>query len=259
MATVNVTDETSSESGVRTFRGRTVEEILPQVRAELGADAIVLSRREGLSGGVAGFFQRSYAEVDARAAMPEDRPRPVPRPETLVRNDRATEEGLASPAIQALVEQAGPFAAALTRAEGAVADRTQDVLIAAARGAAPGAGLYGPQPNYAEPAADEAPARYLVSPASPSPAAPGFGDVTPASPSPAAPGFGDVTTGFGDGTCAARHSAIWPTIRRATSSTRPRPVCAARPVRSMTAVESTRDPLSPAGLTVMVIRALALP
>jgi flagellar biosynthesis GTPase FlhF len=215
MATVNVTDETSSESGVRTFRGRTVEEILPQVRAELGADAIVLSRREGLSGGVAGFFQRSYAEVDARAATPEDRPRLVPRPETVVRNDRATEEGLASPAIQALVEQASPFAAALTRAEGAVAHRAQDVLLAAARGsvpsppveAAPAApGLYGPQPNYAElePPAAEAAAHeiapaprtaYSVSPASPSPAAPGLNPVSPASPSPAAPGFGDVSRG----------------------------------------------------------------
>ena len=39
-----------SSSGVRTYRGRTLEEILPQIRAELGADAIILREREGLVG-----------------------------------------------------------------------------------------------------------------------------------------------------------------------------------------------------------------
>jgi flagellar biosynthesis GTPase FlhF len=120
----------------RTFRGRSLEEILPQVRAELGADAIVLRRREGLAGGVAGFFQRPYVEIDARA--------PLPGEADEVRNDRATQEGLASPAIQALVEQASPFADALTRAQ----TSADDILAAAAHGAAIPAGLYGPQPTF---------------------------------------------------------------------------------------------------------------
>jgi flagellar biosynthesis protein FlhF len=125
----------------KTYRGRTLEELLPQIRAELGPDAIVLRRREGLSGGVAGFFQRSYIEVDARAALPDE-------PPLEARNDRATAEGLASPAIQALVEQATPFADALARAEGAESDRAHEVLLAAARGrTTTDAGLYGPQPN----------------------------------------------------------------------------------------------------------------
>src|ERR671920_614329 len=89
----------------KTYRGRSLEEVLPQVRHELGPDAIVLRRREGLAGGVAGFFQRSYVEVEAR-------------------NDRATAEGLATPGVQALVQQASPFADAL-----ATAGRAHELLI----------------------------------------------------------------------------------------------------------------------------------
>jgi flagellar biosynthesis GTPase FlhF len=55
-----------SSSGVRTYRGRTLEEILPQIRAELGAGAIILREREGLVGGVGGFFAQRFIEVDAR-------------------------------------------------------------------------------------------------------------------------------------------------------------------------------------------------
>ena len=108
---MNTTPET------KTFRGRSLEEVLPQVRDELGPDAIVLRRREGLAGGVAGFFQRSYVEVEARGAI-EAEGAPI---ET--RNDRATAEGLATQGIQTLVEQASPFADALK-----TADRAHEVL-----------------------------------------------------------------------------------------------------------------------------------
>ena len=133
--------DTTSET--KTFRGRSLEEVLPQIRAELGADAIVVRRREGLAGGVAGFFQRSYVEVEARAAHDDEKPLEA-------RNDRATAEGLASPAIHALVDQAAPFADALASAQGSVSERAHEVLMAAAQGAAGetvAAGLYGPQPN----------------------------------------------------------------------------------------------------------------
>src|SRR3954451_10481021 len=98
----------AGDDAVRTFRARSLEEVLPRVREELGADAIVLRRREGLAGGVGGFFQRPFVEVDARRPLPGETPE-------LTRNDRATAEGLASPAIQALVEQAAPFADTLSR------------------------------------------------------------------------------------------------------------------------------------------------
>lgn len=127
-------------SDVQTFRGKSLEEVLPQVREALGPDAVVLRRREGLVGGVAGFFQRPFVEVDARKPMP-DEVDPVPR------NDRATEEGLASPVVRALVEQASPFADALARAERGIGTRAEEFLKAEAADA----GLYGPQPNV-EPA-----------------------------------------------------------------------------------------------------------
>ena len=110
----------------KTYRGRTVEEVLPQIRAELGPEALILARREGLAGGVGGFFQRSFVEVDARGSVDE--------PEVELRNDRATTEGLGTPGIQALLAQSSPFAAQLAEA---------------ARPAQPA--LYGPQPAAPEP------------------------------------------------------------------------------------------------------------
>src|SRR4051812_49638815 len=155
--------EASTSNGpddVKTFRGRSLEELLPQIRAELGPDAIVLRRREGLGGGVGGFFQRPYVEVDARAPNAGERPLEI-------RTDRATAEGLSSPAVQALFEQATPFADALAAA--ARDSRMDDDTFSASFGAPPeaeaeaepeprrmrdaqaesppAAGLYGPQPN----------------------------------------------------------------------------------------------------------------
>src|ERR1700722_6287675 len=49
----------------RTYRGRTVEELIPRIQDELGADAIIVRRREGLTGGIAGFFQRPFIELEA--------------------------------------------------------------------------------------------------------------------------------------------------------------------------------------------------
>ncbi len=49
------------------FRGRTVDELIPQIQQELGSDAIIVRRREGLTGGVLGFFQRPYVEIEAMA------------------------------------------------------------------------------------------------------------------------------------------------------------------------------------------------
>src|SRR5215207_6387171 len=139
--------------GIKTFRGRSLEELLPQIRAELGPDAIVLRRREGLGGGVGGFFQRPYVEVDARAPHGAEQPLEI-------RSDRATVEGLSSPAVQALFEQATPFADALAAA--ARESRMDDDVFSTSFSIDPDpdpepapeppsapAGLYGPQPNIA--------------------------------------------------------------------------------------------------------------
>jgi flagellar biosynthesis protein FlhF len=61
---------TAEASEVRTYRGSSIEELLPQIRAELGANAVILCQREGLVGGVGGFFQKRCVEVEARAGAP---------------------------------------------------------------------------------------------------------------------------------------------------------------------------------------------
>jgi flagellar biosynthesis GTPase FlhF len=60
----------TSDSTIRTYRGRTVEDLIPSIQEELGADAIILRRREGLTGGLAGFFQRPFVELEAMAGGP---------------------------------------------------------------------------------------------------------------------------------------------------------------------------------------------
>jgi len=61
----------------KTFRGLSLAEVERKVRAELGDDAVVVRQREGLTGGVGGFFQRKLYEVDA---LPGDGA-PAPAPE----------------------------------------------------------------------------------------------------------------------------------------------------------------------------------
>lgn len=114
---------------VMTYRGRSLDEILPKVKQELGPDAIVVRQRTGLTGGVAGFFQRQCVEIEARPSRPGidvyDEPpeqpleprdgarRAEPAP---LRNDAATREGMAAPGVKKLIEQAQPFAETLQRA-----------------------------------------------------------------------------------------------------------------------------------------------
>jgi flagellar biosynthesis protein FlhF len=64
---VTATTTSTPSTDVKTFRGESLEELLPQIREELGADAVILRQRDGLSGGVAGFFQKRCVEVEARA------------------------------------------------------------------------------------------------------------------------------------------------------------------------------------------------
>src|SRR5688572_15109838 len=141
--------EASTSNGsddVKTFRGRSLEELLPQIRAELGPDAIVLRRREGLGGGVGGFFQRPYVEVDARAPQSGERPLEI-------RSDRATIEGLSSPAVQALFEQATPFADALAAA--ARETRTEEDSFSAAMFGGEGTRQAAPPPHSDHPTSAE--------------------------------------------------------------------------------------------------------
>jgi flagellar biosynthesis GTPase FlhF len=104
----------------KTYRGASIEELLPRIRADLGPEAVIVSRREGLIGGIAGFFQKKCVEVDARPGGPridvyDDGGETVIDPPLVtethpVRNDAATREGLETPAVQRLVGEAKPFA-----------------------------------------------------------------------------------------------------------------------------------------------------
>jgi hypothetical protein len=73
-----------ADAATRVYRGRSVEELVPQIQRELGADAIIVRRREGLTGGVMGFFQRAFVEIEAMPGGPgvdvydEDAAAPAP-------------------------------------------------------------------------------------------------------------------------------------------------------------------------------------
>lgn len=54
-------------TATKTFRAKSLADALAQVRAELGPEAVIVRRREGLHGGVGGFFQKAIIEVDAHA------------------------------------------------------------------------------------------------------------------------------------------------------------------------------------------------
>lgn len=49
----------------KTFRGKSLADVLPQVKAELGENAVAVNVRQSTSGGVAGFFAQRCVEVDA--------------------------------------------------------------------------------------------------------------------------------------------------------------------------------------------------
>jgi flagellar biosynthesis GTPase FlhF len=58
----------SSQHGPETYtyRGRSLEELVPRIRSELGDDAVIVARRETTSGGVGGFFAKREIEVEVR-------------------------------------------------------------------------------------------------------------------------------------------------------------------------------------------------
>lgn len=61
---------TTTSTPARTYRGTSLEELIPRIREELGPDAVITKRREGIVGGIAGFFGKRCVEVEARAGRP---------------------------------------------------------------------------------------------------------------------------------------------------------------------------------------------
>jgi flagellar biosynthesis GTPase FlhF len=93
----------------RTYRGGDLDELLPKIREELGPDAMVVRQREGLQGGIGGFFQRKCVEVVARRATPS----------VNVLDDSPAEPELEpqSPAIREIMRVASPFVEQLHAAQ----------------------------------------------------------------------------------------------------------------------------------------------
>jgi flagellar biosynthesis GTPase FlhF len=59
-----------SDGRTRLYRGRSIDELIPRIEAELGIDAIVVRRKRGLEGGIGGFFQRPFVEIEAKPGGP---------------------------------------------------------------------------------------------------------------------------------------------------------------------------------------------
>jgi flagellar biosynthesis GTPase FlhF len=57
------------ETETRTYFGESLEEVLPKIRTELGPDALIVRQREGIVGGIGGFFGRKCVEVEARPSL----------------------------------------------------------------------------------------------------------------------------------------------------------------------------------------------
>jgi flagellar biosynthesis protein FlhF len=91
-----------------------LEELLPKVRAELGPDAVIVRQREGLTGGVGGFFQKKLVEIEAAPGEPGADPFAAP----------TTNDGRFSIDVTDDTPATPDFLAELSRAEEAVEEFT---------------------------------------------------------------------------------------------------------------------------------------
>ena len=128
----------------RTYRGSSLEELLPQILGELGPEAVITKQREGVVGGLGGFFGKRCVEVEvevpaalaAAAGAAAPLPPAAPRAslpyravldaydlgDTLVGAQALGDSG--SPIIDSVFAQALPFADHLTVAASQAAPST---------------------------------------------------------------------------------------------------------------------------------------
>jgi hypothetical protein len=107
----------------KTYVGGSLEELLPQIRMELGPDALIVRQREGIVGGIGGFFGKKVVEVHAQrgagapaAAAVAPMSKPVVPPRAVVdaydSGDAAEDDGNL---METLLAQASPFAEHLSQ------------------------------------------------------------------------------------------------------------------------------------------------
>jgi flagellar biosynthesis GTPase FlhF len=103
----------------RTYQGASLEELLPRIREELGAGAVITRRREGVTGGFAGFFGKRCVEVEAQAGAPVqsvparsvfDAYDATREPELDMDSDLDVGVDADGPVMRSFIEQASPFA-----------------------------------------------------------------------------------------------------------------------------------------------------
>jgi flagellar biosynthesis GTPase FlhF len=165
-------------TATKTFRASSLTDALAQVRAELGPDAVVVRRREGLHGGVAGFFQKAVVEIEAHSGAGID-----------LRDDDAPAMPDVAPTLTREAAAAG-FAAALATAQGnpdpkPYADPAVDA-IPMARDSAPEVGPEPAPADLAAPAAAAAEAAAIAAQAVAASPAPAFVAQPLAAPAPRA-------------------------------------------------------------------------
>jgi flagellar biosynthesis GTPase FlhF len=133
----------------RVYRGATLEDLLPQIREELGDDAVITHQREGIVGGIGGFFGKRCVEVEACAAQwlgidvdGTSAVRGVPtgfvsdayaQPD----EDELLAEVAANPVIRQLIGQSTPFAEHLDAAFDDLGEADFEVEVAPAEPAPP--------------------------------------------------------------------------------------------------------------------------
>jgi flagellar biosynthesis protein FlhF len=96
-------------SETRTYLGESLESLLPQIREELGSDAIVVRQREGIVGGVGGFFGKRCIEVEAQAVPARVRVSALPARAVIDAYDTGEEMTSPSRVFETLLAQAEPF------------------------------------------------------------------------------------------------------------------------------------------------------
>ena len=141
-----------ADPAVKTYRGKTLEELLPKIREELGPDALVVRQRDGLMGGIGGFFQQQFVEVEAKPGHPRidvyDEP-PAPAP--------SVADGFAG-LLAAAAAEADFEALTLPAAESPAPESPAPDLLAALETPAPPVPAPTPVAKPAKPAARRKPA-----------------------------------------------------------------------------------------------------
>jgi flagellar biosynthesis protein FlhF len=102
-----------SNGATTTYRGGTLDEVLPLIRDELGPEAVIVRQREGVVGGFGGFFGKRCIEIEARpAAVRQSQPSRA----VIDAYDTLEPEDDGNALLQTLLDQSSPFAVELSGA-----------------------------------------------------------------------------------------------------------------------------------------------